>query len=221
MITFKASFDDGDAENIRLADLMRKYEIPNVIFYIPVEWMALNAIHDREGLTFGELESLAKEFEVGSHTINHPMLTRIPLWQAEIEIKESKSQLEDMLGVKVESFCYPRGYANDEIRKIVRENYKTARNTLVGELKSPEDPVWESTTVHIGGKRRKDYEGSTWLEHGLRLLDEAMERSKNGEEVVYSMFGHSWELTREKAWDDFEILLKRIYETPHTQLRTK
>lgn len=211
MITIKSSWDDGCEEDMRLAELLNKYEIPG-IFYIPSKWILHNHKEGRDALTTGQVMELDKAFEIGSHSINHPMLTRIPIEEAKREIVESKISLEQLLGHEVDSFCYPRGYANDELRDIVRTYYTNARNTLVGSLEAPEDPVWESTTVHVAGTRRPEYENTTWLHEGFRLLDEAISRSNDGEDIVYSMFGHSWEISRYDAWGDLEIFLKTIHE---------
>lgn len=210
MITFKASFDDGAKEDLRLAELMNKYGIQDVIFYVPAEWQTHNLTLGREPLSLKDLNYLADSFDVGSHTITHPLLTRMPLHDAKYEIVESKAMLEQLLGMGIDSFCYPRGYANPELKELVRDNYTLARNTLVGSLEEPEDPIWESTTVHAGGKRRKEYENTTWLEEGIRLLKEAITMSEQGKDPIYHIFGHSWELTRERGWDDLEILLKEI-----------
>lgn len=206
-----ASFDDGNKEDLRLAELMEKYGIKEVIFYIPSDWRFVNEFERREPLDESDVIELDKKFKVGSHSISHRLLTRIPIEEAKIEISESKDQLEYLLGHEIDSFCFPRGYANDQLREIVRKYYKHARNTLVGALEAPEDPIWESTTVHAGGKRRKEYEGTTWLKEAYKLLDEAIERGHK-EDIIYSIFGHSWELTREKGWEDLEKLLKSLNE---------
>lgn len=210
MITFKASFDDGAKEDLRLAELMIKYDIDDVMFYLPAEWQTHNLQLGREPLSLQDVNDLTSEFEIGSHTITHPLLTRIPLVDAEYEIVESKRILNQLLGFDVESFCYPRGYANPDIKELVRNNYESARNTLIGTLEASDDAVWESTTVHAGGKRRKEYENTTWLEEGLRLLKDAIAMSQDGKDPIYHIFGHSWELTRERGWDDLELLLKEI-----------
>lgn len=211
MIIYKASFDDGCALDVRVADLLERYgwKKEEAIFYIPSQWEEVNKQHGDEPLSFEQLKSLSKRFIIGSHTIVHPMLTRISSDAALYEIKLSRDRLERLLNIKVTDFCYPRGYANDDIRDMVRTYYKTARNTLVGNLELAEDPVWESTTVHVAGKRRKEYEGTSWLSEGRRLLKEATERDIDTD-TIYHLWGHSWELERYDAWDDFEIFLKEI-----------
>ncbi len=207
MITIKSSWDDGCIDDIRLAKLLLKYEIP-AIFYLPVDINGVAERHGYEPLRPKHLRWLASNFAIGSHTVTHPMLTRIPIELARQEIEDSKDMLQIIVDKEVDSFCYPRGYANDEIRQIVRENYNTARNTLVGNIYESEDPVWETPTVHICGKRRKEYEDTTWLQEAYRLFDEAQET----EDSVYHMWGHSWEISRYDGWGQLEKLFKYITE---------
>ena len=49
------------------------------------------------------------EMEIGSHTLSHPLLHRLSPDERVLEIRESKSQLENVLGLAVESFAYPYG----------------------------------------------------------------------------------------------------------------
>lgn len=212
MIKFKASFDDGCQLDLRVADLLEQYGVTDAIFYIPSDWNYVNRMHGDVPLLESEVVDLDKRFSVGSHTVSHPMLTRIPELQMIAEISESKAELEALLGHTIEDFCYPRGYANDQIRAVVRQHYKRARNTLVGNLDTPKDKVWEHTTVHVSGKRRKEYEDTTWQAEAERLLQEAIQRSEAGEYVVYHLWGHSWEIDKYSDWGEFEKLLMRIKE---------
>ena len=82
MKDFITSWDDGRYQDFRLAELLKKYEIP-AIFYIPV-----NCEIDKDGIL-----KLAKDFEIGSHTLTHALLTRISLDNAEREIKGGKEIL--------------------------------------------------------------------------------------------------------------------------------
>ncbi|MCC7119443.1 MAG: polysaccharide deacetylase family protein [Anaerolineales bacterium] len=51
--------------------------------------------------------------EFGGHTLTHPILTRVPLEQAEREIRGSKLAIEQELGREVHSFAYPNGQKDD------------------------------------------------------------------------------------------------------------
>jgi len=78
-------------------------------------------------------EWLARGHEVGSHTLNHPHLTRISRSEAAEEIGASRKKLEDLFGRPVYHFCYPYGDWNEIIKDLVREaGYKTACTTDPG-----------------------------------------------------------------------------------------
>lgn len=47
--------------------------------------------------------------EVGAHTVNHPMLSALPLREQRDEIQRSKTRLEEILDTPVRSFSYPHG----------------------------------------------------------------------------------------------------------------
>jgi peptidoglycan/xylan/chitin deacetylase (PgdA/CDA1 family) len=78
-------------------------------------------------------EWLARGHEIGSHTLTHPWLTRLPPAQAREEIAASKKKLEDCFGRAVEHFCYPYGDWNASVREWVAEaGYRTACTTEPG-----------------------------------------------------------------------------------------
>jgi peptidoglycan/xylan/chitin deacetylase (PgdA/CDA1 family) len=65
-------------------------------------------------LSWAELRKLAHEgWEVGSHTENHVILTRVPFSEAKKEISLSGSILERELDRRVRLFAYPNGKSGD------------------------------------------------------------------------------------------------------------
>jgi len=73
---------------------------------------------------------LAAGHEIGSHTLTHPWLTRLPASEAREEITASRKKLEDQFGIPVGHFCYPYGDWNDALRElVVAAGYKTACTT--------------------------------------------------------------------------------------------
>lgn len=73
---------------------------------------------------------------IGSHTVHHPILTRISPEKAREEIVQSKLELEEIIQKKVCGFCYPNGEEgdfNEEIQGLVRQaGYEYACSTLEG-----------------------------------------------------------------------------------------
>lgn len=198
----EASFDDGADHDVRLAELLARYNI-RATFYIPVMWESIATIKGWIPLTKQQLLEIAKFHEIGAHTITHPLLTRVSYSVAKYEIEECKPLLESIIGQPVRKFAYPRGYATDQIRDIARKAYTSARSTLVGNTDPPTDPAWENPTVHVACQRT-EYDDKHWFDYALQQLKIA--KKKDG---YFHIFGHSWEISRNEAnWSALETLLK-------------
>jgi peptidoglycan/xylan/chitin deacetylase (PgdA/CDA1 family) len=84
---------------------------------------------------------LAAGHEIGSHTLTHPRLTRLPAPAAREEITASRKMLEDRFGVAVRHFCYPYGDWDASVRELVAEaGYATACTTETGVNTANTDP---------------------------------------------------------------------------------
>jgi peptidoglycan/xylan/chitin deacetylase (PgdA/CDA1 family) len=87
-------------------------------------------------------EWLAAGHDIGSHTLTHPYLTRIPPATAREEITASRKKLEDTFGRSIDHFCYPYGDWNEAVRDLVAEaGYKTACTTDRG-VNTASDSPW-------------------------------------------------------------------------------
>ncbi|HJW56725.1 MAG TPA: polysaccharide deacetylase family protein [Burkholderiaceae bacterium] len=74
-------------------------------------------------------------FEVGAHTVTHPILSRVPLPLAAREILDSKEAVLRETGQCSEVFCFPNGKFADynaSIRNFCRQHFKAALSTNRG-----------------------------------------------------------------------------------------
>jgi peptidoglycan/xylan/chitin deacetylase (PgdA/CDA1 family) len=72
--------------------------------------------------------------EFGGHTINHPILSKVPLSEAFDEIAGSKEKIEHELGREVHAFAYPNGMTdnfNPDIERAVTSAKSQAAFTLL------------------------------------------------------------------------------------------
>lgn len=88
-------------------------------------------------LTWDQVREMSQNgMEFGSHTVSHPILTRIPPEQARRELGESKRRVEEEIQKPVTSLAYPNGQEADfsgEIINIARETgYRLAFSLLPG-----------------------------------------------------------------------------------------
>jgi peptidoglycan/xylan/chitin deacetylase (PgdA/CDA1 family) len=135
------TLDDGFQDNYANAlPILKRFEVPATIFltvgYIGTDRLPTLTRTDfvPRPLDWREVEEMhAQGIAFGSHTLTHPMLSRVPADVARREIADSKRILEDRLGVPVPFFCYPRGDVNGAVRAMVRETgYRAAATTLPG-----------------------------------------------------------------------------------------
>jgi Predicted xylanase/chitin deacetylase len=153
------TFDDAYRDFLENAFPVIKALKAHAIVFVPAklvgqfnrwDYRKVNAI--KPIMSWEELSFLVKEgVEIGSHTLTHPFLTKIPPAEARREIEDSKKLLEDKLGVEVKSFCYPYGDHNAEVVEMVKKaGYQYAFTTIKGTYaQSPSK--WEIRRIYASG----------------------------------------------------------------------
>lgn len=113
-------------------------------------WDAENGVPSSALMSQDEIiQWLEAGHEIGSHTQDHVYLTRIAPEEAKKQIKQSKTDLENLLGIEVESFCYPYGQKSDEIQQWVADcGYQNATTTARG-LALKDDNPFDLPRVNI------------------------------------------------------------------------
>ena len=76
------SWDDGHVLDARLAALLKKYNLPATFYIAPKN----REFSQSELLSRKEIKALAKDFEIGSHTMTHPVLTTLSDKEIEKEL---------------------------------------------------------------------------------------------------------------------------------------
>ncbi len=95
-------------------------------------------------LSWDEIREMSADgISFGAHTVNHPVLTNLPLERARWEIVQSKKDIEEKLGREVTAFAYPFGPFNAEIAGLVKESGFTSAVTTKRELINPKTDPYE------------------------------------------------------------------------------
>lgn len=103
---------------------------------------ARNPDINRDLLDWRQAEELLRAgFEIGSHSVGHPDLTRLEPAARESELADAKSQLQQRLQVPVESFAYPYGRLNAAIRSAAGRHYRRACTTRLDRCRAAADPL--------------------------------------------------------------------------------
>lgn len=125
------TFDDGYRNNYENAfPVLREFGFKAVVFLVVNTVEAENAWHDPATearismLTWAQIEDMrAAGIEFGSHTLNHPRLSRLDAAKAAHEIEESRRLLGKRFGRPPMSFAYPYGDGQDlsALQELVRK----------------------------------------------------------------------------------------------------
>jgi peptidoglycan/xylan/chitin deacetylase (PgdA/CDA1 family) len=82
--------------------------------------------------SWNELREMADSglVEIGSHTISHPILASIPDEESWRELTVSRAQIEEGMGRRIRSFCFPNGkpedYRPSQVKQIIDAGYTNA-----------------------------------------------------------------------------------------------
>ncbi len=153
------TFDDGYRDFVKNAyPILKKYDTKAIIFVVAGltdkfniwDWEKIKV--KKPLMDWEEIKFLVKEgFEIGSHTITHPFLTKIPEKTAKSEIEDSKKMLEDKLGIQINTFCYPYGDYNEKIKDmVINAGYKMAFTTQNGTFEESKD-MYEIKRITVFG----------------------------------------------------------------------
>ena len=91
-------------------------------------------------LSWSEIKELDKYgIEFGAHSLSHPDFTKISLEEVKRELVESKSVIEEKLGNAVETFAYPYGKFNTDVKQLTAQYYAAACSTNLGKVNATSD----------------------------------------------------------------------------------
>jgi peptidoglycan/xylan/chitin deacetylase (PgdA/CDA1 family) len=139
------------------------------------------AVHpefDRDLLTWRQAEAWVRSgCEIGSHTLNHPDLTRLSRDALEEELGQSREILEQRLQTRVDALAYPYGYFNAAVITAAARHYRRACTTRLGRCPAQPDLLQLQRVDAYYLRRRQrllqllDGGGAGWLQLRQFLRD--------------------------------------------------
>ena len=216
---FLTSWDDGHPQDLRVADLLSRHGLSGT-FFIPNRNSEGRAV-----LNASERRQMDKGFEIGSHTLDHTYLINLRFKELEHQIKVGKEALEQELGHSVDGFCYPGGCWNKQIVDCVKDagfNYARTIENLRIDIPTQNKRFLMPTTLqfyphNISVILRNFVRHGKYFSRGQVLLKIINAGSwndrflcfnkQNPEELVFHVWGHSWEIEEKGLWKELDYFL--------------
>ncbi len=201
IVTF--SFDDGVNNDLRLANLLRRYRI-KATFNLNSGLMSHEQCWDHDGqkvfrLTPEEAIKVYAGFEIASHGKSHAFLSERNEEETEEEIVSDVLALSYLFKQEIKGFATPFGPSNAYVDRILRKSgiawcrgVKSTRSFDV-----PKDLLHFEPSAHFA---------DPFLDE---LVDRFIKMEPHKKEVLF-IWGHSYELDSEEKWTRLEKLLKTL-----------
>ncbi len=120
--------------------VLEKYEVPTTVYLNP-DFLTENGEgfpeqlnNDEKIITLNQAKKLSQKdlVSIQNHGKSHRDLTELESEDLEEEIAGGKESLEEILGLEVDSFCYPFGHFNEETRKMALETHSNCTTVRKG-----------------------------------------------------------------------------------------
>lgn len=207
-ITF--SFDDGVTQDIRLIELLNKYNL-KCTFNINSELLSKKGIivcNDKKISHYkvhcDDLKYIYEGHEIAVHTLTHPNLTQCDDLEVIRQVETDRLNLSELVGYEVVGMAYPCGGVNNDERvaKIIKENtgVKYCRTIAANNCFDLQENIYRfNPTVHCVN-----------FEDMLKLGQEFVELKTVTPKIFY-VWGHSYEMDFESdCWVKLEEFFKLI-----------
>jgi len=144
--TIAITFDDGYEDNyLNAYPVLKGLGLPATIFIIP-------AMIGNDGyLTWDQVVEMSESgiITIGSHSLSHPWLSSLAVQELDREIIDSKRSIESHIGKAADTFSYPLGGFNENVReKVIKAGYKIAVATNPGK-KYPKHDLFAMKRLRI------------------------------------------------------------------------
>ena len=205
--TLTLSYDDGVDTDIRLIELLEKYNIKCTFNLNSGLFTPEGSVRPEGQVSFRLTKSEAEKYydnplcEVATHGFTHPFLDRLPTAQCMLDILKDRQELEKLTGKMVRGHAYPFGKYNDDVVDILKQAgivyARTVEPTHSFEL--PTDWLrWKPTCHHDDPELMKLAD----------IFIEGREAYKNG--WLFYLWGHTYEFRQYNNWNVIEEFFEKV-----------
>jgi peptidoglycan/xylan/chitin deacetylase (PgdA/CDA1 family) len=162
--SFAVTFDDGWVSVLRHGfPRLERHGVPATVFVasslvdsheqpmrgaVIDDWQDTAHRDELHCLSWGELRTLVERgWEVGAHSMTHPLLTQLDDETLAAELRGSKLRCEEMLGVPCRTMAYPTGDFDERVERAAGAAGYDAAATLPKQFTGPRALAWPRVSV--------------------------------------------------------------------------
>ena len=197
------SFDDGIQQDIRLVELLNRYDI-KCTFNINYGLLNHDDYFEYKGIKVYRINSnimnkLYQGHEIATHGYLHPDISKLDIQQKKLEIELGKKSLEKHTKKAVLGMAYPFGAVDQEMIQIMKKcgiQYgRMAESSLSYDL--PNDVFHWKPTIHCFDSKVND------------VIDDFLSRKCNHAQLLF-LWGHSYECDIDDNWVFIENIFRKL-----------
>ena len=197
---FTFSFDDGEKQDIRLAELFNKYGL-KCTFNLNSGFMTEEPSEKSSKVALSQIPEVYKGHEVAVHTAHHPFLEKMTTSEIAVEILDDRRTLEKYTGYVVRGMAYPFGTYNEDVIRIASDlgiKYSRGVHSHYG-FSVPTKWLEMPATCHQASDKIFDL-AKTFVE------EKSTTDWRNTLGKLFYIWGHSYEYRTEEDWARMEKL---------------
>jgi peptidoglycan/xylan/chitin deacetylase (PgdA/CDA1 family) len=191
------TFDDGFRDFYTHAFPVLNRHGFSATMFLPTAYIAeeRRSFKGRECLTWREVHEMRRAgMQFGSHTVNHPKLVELGWKEVEMELRDSKAEIEAKLGEAVETFAYPYAFpqANAEFsagfrQRLQEAGYRFCVTTEVGCVRRGDDALrWKRLPANscddaslLEAKLSGAYDWLAWPQRAVKTMKATLGRAQS------------------------------------------
>ncbi len=199
------SYDDGGAQDIRLAELFRKYGMKCTF-----NLMSKVLSDPNSPINLGNLKEVYAGHEIAAHTFSHPHLEKMAIKEQYDEMIKDREIMEPAWGQIIRGFAYPFGTFSDDTLTAMKTAGLVYGRTTASQINGFALPTdftrWNPTTHHN--------ESAEVVRRFVYNVEKAPWRAG----ALLYIWGHSYEFDNANMpvkWEEFEETLKTLSALEH------
>lgn len=194
------SYDDGTVHDIKMVEILDKYGLKASFHLNAAQFFPEDGVRERfDGrMKLSEAKKLyiGSGHEVAAHGLNHAPLAILNDTEILYEVMEDRKCLEKEFGVLVKGFAYPYGSvgaSSAEILKACGIRYARCSGRSGNFAFPPANWLQIHSTCH--------HKAENLMELARKFVESKLTVYRN---MMFFMYGHSYEFNREDNWDILE-----------------